>query len=555
MGKLSKLKGAIDQAVSAVRQTAAERELEDIFRSAKSKGAVAEYSDDLIAPGTGGIRDQIARYNETILGDDFRKSFDNIGYHGTDQDVENFDPRRFGYSTGANSAGKGAWMVDNPDIAAGYADYAASDAKVQRIIAAADRAERKGKWADYDSLITEAENLEDSWRKGGADARNMGQNVMPLSRAGRYYEYDAGGSSYFELEDEVNDIIKQAKAQGYDGVTFNNLDDAAGRVDMPANHTLVFDPKNLRSVNAAFDPAKKDSANLMASVGGAAVLGGAALSPEDAEAGVFRKAIDAGVNLAKRSTDDYSSGHIAPYRDEEGFHSSLDDVTNMFGDDIYSKRAKQFYGGDPAENESIDIIQRFRGKPDEMVDIYRAVPENVSEFNQGDWVSLSEKYAREHGDSYIDGYYNLLKGKAKASDLFNEGYTTEWGIDVLAKKYGISAAMAGAVLAGTMTPEQAQASTKLSDFAQRRAAKQDHWKQLKNTILEGMAAINRGAVEGLNFIGPDQVNAVMQLSGSDKRIPTFSDIPGVEQATEGNFMEPGTARDVVRTGGEFFSPL
>ena len=48
--------------------------------------------------------------------------------------------------------------------------------------------------------------------------------------------------------------------------------------------TVALDPTNIRSVNAAFDPAKKDSADLLASLGGAGVLGAATLSPEDARA-------------------------------------------------------------------------------------------------------------------------------------------------------------------------------------------------------------------------------------------------------------------------------
>lgn len=320
---------------------------------------------------------------------------------------------------------------------------------------------------------------------------------------------------------------------------------------------FIEDPSHIRSVNAAFDPAKKDSANLLASMGGAAVLGGAALAPEDAEAGVFGKIIKAGVNTSKKAADEYSAGHTAPYRDADGYHPQLDNVEPMYGEDIYGRQAKNLYGYEDGSNESIDIIQRMRGKPDAEVDIYRAVPAGVNEFNQRDWVTLSKRYAREHGDSNIEGRYDILKGKAKASDLFNEGYPAEWGIDVLdvAKKYGISTVLAGSVLAGTMTPEQAQAATGLENFTQRRAAKRDYWKQLKSTMLEGMAGVNRGLIDTLNFVGPDQVNAVLQLSGSENRIPTFSDIPGVQQATQGGYMEPGTARDVVRTGSEFLSPL
>lgn len=48
----------------------------------------------------------------------------------------------------------------------------------------------------------------------------------------------------------------------------------------------ILKPQNVRSVNAAFDPAKKDSANLLASVAGTGVGIGAILSPDNASADV-----------------------------------------------------------------------------------------------------------------------------------------------------------------------------------------------------------------------------------------------------------------------------
>ena len=111
----------------------------------------------------------------------------------------------------------------------------------------------------------------------------------------------------------------------------------------------------------------------------------------------------------------------------------------------------------------------------------------------------------------------------------------------------------------------------VSAFAQTRAAKAPRWRSMRrrkgqhalgtyggaalNLAAEFMAGVNRGATDTLNFLGPDQVNAVLQLSGSQKRIPTFDDIPGVAAATQGGFMEDGTAKDIVRTAGEFTSPL
>ena len=58
-------------------------------------------------------------------------------------------------------------------------------------------------------------------------------------------------------------------------------------IDVDFNDTsisLAFDPKNIRSVNAAFDPAKKESSNLLAGLGGAGILGASMLTPEQAAA-------------------------------------------------------------------------------------------------------------------------------------------------------------------------------------------------------------------------------------------------------------------------------
>lgn len=76
---------------------------------------------------------------------------------------------------------------------------------------------------------------------------------------------------------------------------------------------------------------------------------------------------------------------------------------------------------------------------------------------------------------------------------------------------------------------------------------------LKNTAdvgLEFMSGANRAALNTLDFLGPDQVNAVLQLLGSDKRVPTLMGSDIGQQVAGGGFMEPGTARDIVGTAGE-----
>ena len=76
-----------------------------------------------------------------------------------------------------------------------------------------------------------------------------------------------------------------------------------------------------------------------------------------------------------------------------------------------------------------------------------------------------------------------------------------------------------------------------------------------DTALETMSGVNRAMADGVNFLTSDQINAILNLSGSDKRIPDLYDLPGVESGTKGNYMEPGLLRQIVRQGSEFLSPI
>lgn len=75
-----------------------------------------------------------------------------------------------------------------------------------------------------------------------------------------------------------------------------------------------------------------------------------------------------------------------------------------------------------------------------------------------------------------------------------------------------------------------------------------------DAITEFASAVNRGAVNLLDYIGPDQINNALQVIGSEKRVPTIGEQKIIQEATTGNFMEPGLAKDVVRTAGEYVAP-
>ncbi len=66
-------------------------------------------------------------------------------------------------------------------------------------------------------------------------------------------------------------------------------------------------------------------------------------------------------------------------------------------------------------------------------------------------------------------------------------------------------------------------------------------------LAEFAAGVNRSVVGVVDFLGPDTVNAILSMSGSEKRLPTLTEsLPGIE----GGFTEPGLKQDVLRAGGE-----
>jgi predicted GNAT family N-acyltransferase len=170
--------------------------------------------------------------------------------------------------------------------------------------------------------------------------------------------------------------------------------------------------------------------------------------------------------------------------------NTLDNLADIYGDDIYSPNALRYFGmGDEfrrADMESLSAISRAKGKPNAMVTVYRAVPnfktsaqkaselsEDMAQFlkrgrvpsrsavsgldgskwydwaydernrlsqiadnipdaanqiNPADWVSLSKDYAAKHGQSALEGNYKILSKKVKASELATTGDAlSEWG--------------------------------------------------------------------------------------------------------------------------------
>lgn len=219
------------------------------------------------------------------------------------------------------------------------------------------------------------------------------------------------------------------------------------------------------------------------------------MTPAERKANPFYKGYDVpledqivryGDGEAMSAVDGYKGQHTAP--EPQGL-SSLDNMSDMFPDDIYTN-GLQYYGtGQPAlDQSSLSVINKMRGKPNKSVTIYRAVPaeptlqsqidrlvkaknqymkrgkvpaafdngmkgddwyedvwdkigklerkletsgeiaSSIDKINPNDWVTLSRQYAKQHGDSALNGKYKIISKKVKASELHTDGNSIhEWG--------------------------------------------------------------------------------------------------------------------------------
>ena len=185
-------------------------------------------------------------------------------YHGTAADIDEFDPSLAGSTTTSSSAKLGTWLTSDPTVASGYARFAAEDAPVSRLVHEATLAENAGNFDLHEQLMREAERLEFSGEVVGAG----GQNVMPLRVRGNLMEVDAEGQTFAQLTDgQLMRWATEAKKQGYDGLKVKDFSDNPDWGNYrAADHYLIFEPKNIRSVNAHFDPARMHEADLQAGI-------------------------------------------------------------------------------------------------------------------------------------------------------------------------------------------------------------------------------------------------------------------------------------------------
>lgn len=221
---------------------------------------------------------------------------DKVYYHGTQAKIDSFEPGLKGATTGAKSAKEAYFFSSNPDTAGTYAELGTSnytkaqkqkiDDYYSRLGSLESEAVSKGH-TGFASEIPGYDALEDELR-AYEQSLSAGPNIIPTHlKMKNPYVVDFKGQAY--RPESYADIIEKAKKGGHDSVVIKNTYDELhnGLISGPKHLTdvvAVFDPSQIRSVHAKFDPSKASSGNISAGIGGAALLGGAAASSQDAKA-------------------------------------------------------------------------------------------------------------------------------------------------------------------------------------------------------------------------------------------------------------------------------
>ncbi len=166
--------------------------------------------------------------------------------------------------------------------------------------------------------------------------RAIGTNYWSTTDRAAIENGEVGAQGKGVIKEMYQRIQNPAGWKEYDQLTTDELIsrgyDGLGLVDPDGHVTYsAFNPNQYRSVDAAFDPAKKDSPDLMAGIGGLAPLaGGAALMGQsgESEAGVFHR-------TSKVAADAIRRDGVATTKEPGFFVSSVPDGQAVgYGDEL-----------------------------------------------------------------------------------------------------------------------------------------------------------------------------------------------------------------------------
>lgn len=195
--------------------------------------------------------------------------YDVPAYHGTNRNFTEFNNSMLGATTGAKSAQKAHFLAANPEMSNTYV----STKNVYNSVPPAYEKLVKNKKAFKE--FNEAPDAQSQWMVLEKYGMNYGSGqVMPLlAKLENPKIKDYKGVGY--RDESFNDLIKSAKKAKKDSVIFKNTYDQGpyeGR-NVQSDVYAIFNPANIRSRFAVFDPARVNEADLLAMGGSPLPLG------------------------------------------------------------------------------------------------------------------------------------------------------------------------------------------------------------------------------------------------------------------------------------------
>ncbi|MFZ9661402.1 MAG: hypothetical protein ACO29O_05935, partial [Chitinophagaceae bacterium] len=126
--------------------------------------------------------------------------------------------------------------------------------------------------------------------------------------------------------------------------------------------------------------------------------------------------------------------------------SPMHDLTGTYPHDFYGPNGFRYYAdmGNGYDRKSYSKSIRAKGKPDDKVAVFRAIPKTVYSkimkstpegeaplnhlIKKGDWVTTSKEYAKEHGEANLNNDFKIVHKYVPAKHLYTNGDSIhEWG--------------------------------------------------------------------------------------------------------------------------------
>lgn len=176
-------------------------------------------------------------------------------YHGTTRGKQLAESNQFELGRGGSGGidqGEAVFLSNNPQVSNTYAP-------VQKQLT---RDEMQAIYDQGEAVVSVDTAMK--WQR----MNETNPAVFPLVARGKIKEIDKAAITAADggfSDTGMVRLIDQAKREGYEGLRIKGSNDG---VDVAADEYVIFNPKNLRSRYATFDPAQSDSPVLTAGIGG-----------------------------------------------------------------------------------------------------------------------------------------------------------------------------------------------------------------------------------------------------------------------------------------------